>query len=209
MRRGAASCLAAALVAGPTVLAFFSGGFFPTARFIAGIGAWALLAGAALAVPRHAPAPARARWVALGALAGLGAWTALSAGWTLAPGAARGATELVLVFLPAAGAAPRLLRPRGAARAAEVGLAAGAFVVIAYGLAGRLLPGLVHLQASARAGGRLEQPLTYWNATGALAAVGLVLAVRIAGDRSRTTALRATATAAAPVLALGVYLSFS
>src|SRR3954469_15131445 len=108
MGRGAASCLAAALVAGPTVLAFFSGGFFPTARLIAGIGAWALLAGAALAVPRHAPAPARpvgrprrpARARRLdGALRGLAP----------RPGAARGATELVLVYLPAVGAATLLL----------------------------------------------------------------------------------------------------
>ena len=57
-------------------------------------------------------------------------------------------------------------------------------VVIGYGLSGRLLPGLVELQASASAGGRLEQPLSYWNAMGALAAIGLVLCARLAGDHA-------------------------
>ena len=37
-----------------------------------------------------------------------------------------------------------------------------------------------HPQRSAA--GRLDQPLTYWNATGALAALGLVLCARVAGD---------------------------
>src|SRR5256885_914001 len=73
----------------------------------------------------------------------------------------------------------------------------------------RLLPALVPRTAGVRAGGRLEQPLTYWNATGALAAIGFVLSARLAGDRSRAGALRAAAVAACAPLALGVYLSFS
>ncbi|HEV3002467.1 MAG TPA: O-antigen ligase family protein, partial [Solirubrobacteraceae bacterium] len=59
------------------------------------------------------------------------------------------------------------------------------------------------------AGGRLDQPLTYWNGTGALAALGLVLCARLAGDRTRPLALRAAAAAASAPLGLGVYLSFS
>jgi hypothetical protein len=209
MRRGAVTALTAALLAGPAVLAFRSGGFFAPARLAAGIGAWAVLAGAVLLVP--APivprsGPVRAALLGLAALAG---WTALSASWAPSPGPARQTLELALVYLPAVAAATLLLRERAAARAAELALAAGALVVIGYGLAGRLLPGVVHLAASVRAGGRLEQPLTYWNATGALAAIGLVLVARIAGDRSRAGALRAAAAAATAPLGLGVYLSFS
>src|SRR5919202_1778233 len=191
MRRGAVPALTAVLVAGPTVLAFASGGFFPHARLVAAIGAWAVLGLAALAapapvVPRTAPVCA-----ALVGLAALAAWTALSGTWAPSPGPARQSLELALVYLPALAAAALLLRERGAARFAEVALAAGTLVVIGYGLAGRLLPGVVHLSASVRAGGRLEQPLTYWNATGALAALGFVLAARIGGDRSRPGAPRA------------------
>jgi hypothetical protein len=209
MRRGAVTALTAALLAGPAVLAFQSGGFFAPARLTAAVGAWALLAAAVLLAPGPVlprAAPARA---ALGGLLGLAAWTALSASWAPSPGPARQTLELSLLYLPALAAAMLLLGERAAARAAEVALAAGALVVIGYGLAGRLLPGVIHLAASARAGGRLEQPLTYWNATGALAAVGLVLVARIAGDRTRPGALRTAAAAAAAPLGLGVYLSFS
>src|SRR4051812_32338206 len=209
MRRGAVTALTAVLLAGPAVLAFRSGGVFAPARLAAGIGAWAVLGLALLAVPRPVlprTAPARA---ALAGLAALAAWTALSASWAPSPGPARQALELALLYLPTLAAAALLLRERAGARAAELALAAGALVVIGYGLAGRLLPGAVHLSASVRAGGRLEQPLTYWNAAGALAAIGLALAARIAGDRTRAGAVRAAAAGAAAPLGLGVYLSFS
>ena len=48
----------------------------------------------------------------------------------------------------------------------EPALAAGTVVVIGYGLSARLLPGLLHFARSVSAQGRLEQPLTYWNAMG-------------------------------------------
>ncbi|MFM7131094.1 MAG: hypothetical protein ACKO0V_17240, partial [bacterium] len=64
----------------------------------------------------------------------------------------------------------------------EPALCAGILVVIAYALAGRFFPGFVVEAASRTAAGRLEQPLTYWNAMGALAAVGLVIALRVAGQ---------------------------
>src|SRR3954453_820492 len=209
MRRGAVPALTAVLVAGPAVLAFASGGVFPHARLVAAIGAWAVLGLAALlaaapVVPRTAPA--RAALLGLAALAG---WTALSGSWAPSPGPARQTLELALVYLPALAAATLLLRDRAAARAAEVALAAGTLVVIGYGLAGRLLPGLVHPPPRVRAGGGLGQPLTYWNATGALAAIGFVLAARIAGDRGRPPALRTAAVAAAGPVAPGGSLSFS
>src|SRR3954453_19036442 len=185
MRRGAVPALTAVLVAGPAVLAFASGGVFPHARLVAAIGAWAVLGLAALLAPAPVvprTGPARAALLGLAALAG---WTALSGSWAPSPGPARQTLELALVYLPALGAATLLLRDRAAARAAEVALAAGTVVVIGYGLPRPPLPGLVPLTAGVRAGGRLEQPLTYWNATGALAAIGFVLAGRIAGDRRR------------------------
>ncbi|MEA2146618.1 MAG: hypothetical protein QOG59_2205, partial [Solirubrobacteraceae bacterium] len=98
---------------------------------------------------------------------------------------------------------------RGRTRMLEPGLAAGVLIVIVYGLSERLLPGLLSFSRSATAGGRLEQPLTYWNAMGELAAIGLVLVTRLAGDRARAGALRASAAGAAAPLGLGLYLSFS
>ena len=59
-----------------------------------------------------------------------------------------------------------------------------------YGLSERLLPGVVHLARVLSAGDRLAQPLTYWNGTGAFAALGLVLAAGLAGDPDAARALR-------------------
>ena len=59
------------------------------------------------------------------------------------------------------------------------------------------------------AGGRLEQPITYWNAEGLLAGIGLLLCARLAGDRSRPAPMRAAAAAACAPLGAGVYLSYS
>jgi hypothetical protein len=115
----------------------------------------------------------------------------------------------VAFYLGALIAAAALLGPRPMARWVEPALAFGAFIVIAYGLAGRLLPDAIHLAHSHTALGRLEQPLTYWNAMGVLAAMGFVLATRVAGDGSRDGRLRLVAAAVTPALAVGVYLSFS
>ena len=79
----------------------------------------------------------------------------------------------------------------------------------AYGLADRLLPGLATFRHSPSAQGRLEQPLTYWNAMGALSAMGLVLCLRLAADPRRPRPVRAAAALASPTLGLAVYLSFS
>ena len=60
--------VAGVLLAGPTALAFDSGGFFDSARTVAGVAAWALVA---LLAVTGAPLPrTRAAWVALGGLAG-------------------------------------------------------------------------------------------------------------------------------------------
>ena len=209
MRRGLLTTVRCGLLAGPVVLAFASGGFFPHARVAAAIGAWLLLAGAALAVPGPLPprgVPAR---VALAALAALTGWTALAIGWAPAGGPARDALELALLYLPALAAGVLAWRERPAARWTEPAIAAGALLVIGYGLAGRLLPGVVDLAHAPRAGGRLDQPLTYWNATGTLAAIGLLLCARLAGDRTRPAALRIAAAAAAAPLGMGLYLTFS
>jgi O-antigen ligase/polysaccharide polymerase Wzy-like membrane protein len=199
--RRAAACVA---LAGPTVLAFFSGGFFDEARLFAGIAACVLLVVAALVSPLPRSWPA---WAAPGALGLLAFWVWLSAGWAPLEGAALADAQRVALYAVALLAATLLL---GAVpRAVEPALALGALVVVGYGLAGRLLPGLVHLAVSRTALGRLEQPLTYWNAMGALAAMGFVLGTRVLGDPERPPWLRGALGAATVPLGLGVVLTFS
>jgi hypothetical protein len=208
MRRAVLVAATVCLLGGPTVLAFFSGGFFTEPRLIAAIVAWALVLALAIAGERSLPR-ALPGALALGGLALLTAWTALSIAWAPLAGAAVESVQRLVLYTGALAVAGTALAATRLARAAEPALAAGATVVIGYGLAGRLLPDIVELARSERAGGRLEQPITYWNAEGMLAAVGLVLCARLAGDPSRPRAVRALAAAAAAPLGAGVYLSYS
>ena len=208
MRRAVAAVAAALLLAGPTALAFFSGGYFAEARLVAAIVAWALVL--ALAVVGPAPLPrSGAGRLALGGLVLVTVWSAVSLVWAPLGGPAIANVQRLVLYVGALVLAVGALRSPRALRAVEPALAAGATVVIAYGLVGRLLPGIVRLAHSRSTGGRLEQPITYWNAEGALAAVGLVLCARLAGDHSRPAALRAAAAAATVPLGAGVLVSFS
>jgi hypothetical protein len=198
----------AALLAGPTVLAFFSGGYFAEGRAWAGLVAWILVAIAIVLQPSAIPRK-RASRLAIGGLGLFAVWTLLSIVWAPIAGNAYHAGQIVVLYLGAVLASVLLLRPRGWQRAVEPALAAGALIVVGYGLSGRLLPGVIGLSRSVSAQGRLEQPLTYWNAMGELAALGFVLAARIAGDATRTRAMRAVAAAGCAPLGVGLYLSFS
>src|SRR5436305_14348201 len=206
--RPALRVLRAAMLVGPSVLAFASGGYFDHARLLALIVTWGFAA-AAMALS-DAPLPrSREGIAARAALAGYVGWIALSTSWSPLKGSAGDDMERAILCLGAFVAVAAAFRPRSAARAVEPALAAGAFVVTGYGVVGRLLPGIAREHASLSSAGRLDQPLTYWNAEGALAALGLVLCARVAGDVDRRPELRVAAAAAAVPLTAGVYLSFS
>ena len=207
--RSALSAVAVAvLLAGPTVLAFFAGGYFDAPRVWAGLIAWLLVAVAMVVSPRPLPRTLGPAMAILG-LGLLAAWTLVSMTWAPIAGSAYHAGQRVIMYTGVLIAATALLRTGRALRAVEPALAAGATVVIGYGLAGRMLPGLLHYTHSVSAQGRLEQPLTYWNAMGELAALGLVLAIRLAGDVSRSRRMRTLAVVAAVPLGTGLYISFS
>jgi hypothetical protein len=208
MRRAALLTATAVLLLTPTVLAFFSGGYFDKPRLIATVVIWLVVLAAAGLAPRPLPTSAPGR-LALAGLALLTAWTGASIAWAPLSDPATDSFVRLLLYVGAFVAASALLRDRLGARAVEPVLAGGTLVVIGYGLSGRLLPGIVDLSESHKAFGRLEQPITYWNAEGALAAIGLVLVARLAGARDRPRPVRAAAAAAAVPLGLGVYISYS
>ena len=210
MRAGALLSARAALVAGPVALAFFSGGFFDRPRDIALLAAGVVLAVLVAAAPAGQLVPTHpAARVALVAAAAYAGWIGLSVTWAPVRDYAGDDAERALLYATVLAASAIAFRERRAARALEPLAAAGTAIVIGYGLAGRLVPGIVTEHPQRSAVGRLDQPLTYWNATGALAAIGLVLCARVAGDRERPPALRAGAAAAAVPLGMGCYLSFS
>jgi O-antigen ligase len=208
VRRIVPSSATALLLAGPAALAFFAGGYFDQPRLVAAAVAWAVVLVLAVAGPLPIPASTPGR-VAVAGLAGITVWSAISLAWAPLGAPAADNVQRLLLYLGALLAAVALLRDRRARAAVEPVLTLGAVVVTAYGLSGRLLPGVIELSRSQKAEGRLEQPISYWNAEGLLAAIGFVLCVRIAGDRSRPAAMRVVASAACAPLGAGVYLSYS
>lgn len=196
------------MLGAPLVLSFFSGGFFDEPRLWAAAATWAVV-GLLVLTERVPPLPRSTPGrVAAGGLAALTLVTGLSLLWTPLGGPAQDDLQRLLLYVGFFVAGTVVLTGR-AGRAVEPVLGLGAACVIAYALSERLLPALMDLAQSASANGRLEQPLTYWNAVGALAALGLLLCVRVAGDSTRPAPLAAAAAAAAPVLGLGLYLTFS
>jgi O-antigen ligase/polysaccharide polymerase Wzy-like membrane protein len=206
MRRPLLLAAAAALLATPTVLAFFHGGYDNEPRLIGGVAVWLLAAIAAVVAPAPLPKTRAAR-IALGGLAGLLALTLASQAWAPLHAPAYADAQRLALYLGAFVAGLALLD--AIPRAVVPALATGTAVVVLDGLSERLVPWLVTLERSAAAGGRLAAPLGYWNAMGAIAAIGLVLCAGLAGDPGRAPRTRALAAAAAPLLGTGLILAFS
>jgi O-Antigen ligase len=198
----------AGLLATPFVLAFFSGGYFDEARLWALLGACVLLVLAVVVTARPLPRSAGGI-LALAGLWALTAWTALSISWAPQQGPAFHDTQRLLLYAIWFTAALALLRGRRVGRRVEPVFAVGCTGVILYGLAGRLLPGLVHQTHGIRAAGRLDQPLTYWNAEGTLAALAIVICARLAGDGERRPVTRMLAAAACAPAGMALYLTYS
>lgn len=189
--------------AAATVLAFHSGGYFITSWGPASI-VLLLLVGATALVPGASPGGA---WgmTALGGWAGLAVVQGLSSRWADDPSAAIAAMNQTLLY---AGAFALVLlcvrRPRDLTLLIAACGAACA-VVIGYALLSRLLPGTVGGDTQAR----LSNPISYWNALGALAAFGAALAVGAAALPRVNRAVAAVAGALVPMFLLALMLTYS
>jgi O-antigen ligase len=132
----------------------------------------------------------------------------LSQGWSHAEGVAVIEFDLPLVYLLVMtlfGSVPH----RGGRLALMLrGLTVAIVGICACGLTTRLLP---HVWPTSPdiANSRLSFPLTYWNALGLLAAMGMVLCVHFASDLRERWAIRVVAAGAIPVQACTLYFTFS
>jgi O-antigen ligase len=114
--------------------------------------------------------------VVVGALAALTLWTALSAVWSIDPDASLLDAQRTLLYVVAAAAA---LLVRGALL---LGTLAGTVAVCAYSLAERLVNGPPE-PPDPFEGSLLHEPVGYANGLGALAALGVALAVGLLARR--------------------------
>lgn len=216
LRRVEPSALSVWVLVGGIVLylAIDGGGYDLVVRSRAGVVVWwVVLVGAALALLPVARLT-RAAWAALGLLGGFVAWTALSSTWSLSSELSLNELSRVGCYLGVLLLAVAIHRDReGAVRHTVNALAAAVVLVAGLALASRLRPGLFSAAQQTSsflpgAQGRLGWPLNYWNALGALVALGLPLLLSVATS-ARTLRTQAAAAAGIPILVLCGYLTFS
>jgi O-antigen ligase len=186
------------------LLGFQAGGFFPGPTALAAVLLGLLLA-ARLARGAVVSRGAMAVGAAFAAYAG---WVLLSGRWSHAPQRAVTEADLVLVyglgFLLLATTVDGARDMRWVMR----GLALGSFGVCLPALLSRILPRVWPIAASLDTA-RLSYPLTYWNALGLVAGLGIILCVGLTADDREPKLLKALSALAIPVLAVTLLLTFS
>jgi hypothetical protein len=168
---------------------------------------WTITLGAVLGVLPRTRAPL-ALLVAGLALAGLAVWTAASFGWSdsderTTVEVARVVHHLGVLVLVS------LVAGRRTWTSAAAGVAAAAALVCAMAFVSRLAPDVLVAELYGPEGGRrLSYPLNYWNANAAWGAMTLALLLPWSAH-ARSTAVRALALAAVPVVVCATYLTYS
>lgn len=197
--------------AGLLVVAVFFGGGTDTDRMLP-IGLAALFVAGAVVVATLAgllPAPqldsAGVAFLAL--LGAFVAWSGLSVEWSIAPDLSWDMfnRELAYLAFAAVGVCAGALVPRSL-RVVASGLALALGAVIAWALAGKMLPSLF---PDGERFARLRSPVGYWNALALLAAVALVLGLWVATDAGRRRLERAAGAVLAYGAIVAVVLTYS
>jgi hypothetical protein len=189
---------------GLVLVAFAAGGYFPTTW------AWgaliALTVIAAYLVVGDAARPSVLALVSLGGLVGFAAWTWLALLWSEVPPATVLEGLRLLMYVSVFAALVLIVR-RAALEVVLWASFVAVFLASGYGLLTRLFPERLGV-FDPIAEGRLAQPLTYSNAMGLFAAMGMLLGLGFAA-RAKDAFARALAGATLPLLAATVYFTFS
>jgi hypothetical protein len=207
--RGLGAALVVSLPAVLTLyLSFNSGGYFPGATAVA----VTVLAGAVvirMALARDPLAGLSRPLVAVVCgLAAYSLWTLVSAGWSHSPSRALLGFDLANLYLFAVILFGSSSRSDRRVRWMAGLIWAAMLVVCAAALATRLRPDLFPIPVNLSPQ-RLAYPLTYWNALGLFAVLGLALAAHFASSRQQPAPVRVLATASVPVFTVTILLTFS
>lgn len=189
-------------------LAWSAGGYFPPSYLGAGTIAL-LVSGVLIAAARPTYLFSSQALFALAGLAGLTLWTGLSSLWSPAPSGAMDAMQRDLAYV---GLLVLGMLAAGSGRYARhvVWLAFGVMTVVCVGgLLSRILPGWIGVASGTGGTYRLSYPLTYWNAFGALSAMGAVVGLGLAGDPRTRWELRTAAAVASVLMVIAMALSQS
>jgi O-antigen ligase len=146
--------------------------------------------------------------IAAGGLTLFAVWTLASAGWSHSASRALVEFDRALLYVGVLALVGSRARTPGALPAVLRWVAAAIAVACAAALLTRLLPATFPAGENIN-NERLGFPLTYWNAMGVFAALGLVLALHFtATDRERPW-VRVVAASTLPVIAVTLYFTFS
>jgi O-Antigen ligase len=202
--------IAAGLVAAAVIAAGIAQGLFePSGYAAASIVVWAAVI-AGLVSRRLPMTPVSLMVVAAGlCLAATAALAAVSMSWATDQGRAFEEAVRVSLYLGLFALAACTATARARSQWLT-GLTVGLVVVSIVALVAYLQPGLLGDQPTdvQNAAGRLAYPIGYWNGAGALLAVAAVL-LAYAAVRAPSRGLRCSATAAIPLVLLGVWLANS
>jgi O-antigen ligase len=198
----------ALLAALTTYLGFNAGGFFAGTTAVVTIALCLLSAIGVLFLPRPLESLTPALLVPLALLTGFAAWTLASATWS--GGSARALLEFdrTLLYVVALFFFGAVAGGRGRLDWGIKGLVVAAVAICAAGWMTRVAADVWPIAIDVRPE-RLSFPLTYWNALGLLASLGLVACAYLSSSRREARLTRIVAAAATPLLASTLLLTYS
>jgi O-antigen ligase len=189
-------------------LALAGGGFELSARHIAGLAVWLVVAGL-LAMGAAARATlGRPFYWASGLILGLALLSAISSLWSGSIELSVTEADRVLIYLGVFLAAFLIAQTDQRRQRFAEGLAISLAFVAVLGLGSRLLPHVISVSESLGSGPRLRYPLGYWNANGLVCGLGVAMLAWMS-RRSLTQSLRWVAVGLLPVLLLTLYFTYS
>lgn len=187
---------------------FNGGGYFPGADAFVAVVLAIVLALRIWLAPEPFAGYGPLAAAAAGLLLLFGVWTLLSGTWSDAPGRALVEADRVLLYLLALLLFASVARSADRMRLILRSIVGGAFIVCAVGLTTRVAPDVWPIRPDIQEG-RLSYPLTYWNAFGLLAAIGLILSAHLTCSEREPRIVRVAGAAAMPILAAGLFFTFS
>ena len=146
--------------------------------------------------------------VAAAALGLFAAWALLSGIWSDAPGRAVLEADRTVLYMLAIVAFGSLPRDERRVEVMLWGVAAGAVVVCSIALTTRVAADVWPIGTNVGSG-RLSYPITYWNALGLLAAIGILACLHAASDQTGPRFARVLGAAALPILVATLVLTYS
>jgi hypothetical protein len=190
-------------------LAFNDGGFFPEPPALVAVFLALLLAGRLLlGLTAVNGAGGRVQLAVTGAFVAYAAWSLASAGWSGSPERALTSVDYILLYALAFVLFTTTVTSARDVRWVVRGLALGSSIVCVFAFLSRAAPKIWSISATLETP-RLSYPLTYWNALGLLAALGIVLCVGLTCDDREPRVIKALSAMAIPVLGVTLLLTFS